>query len=634
MLKFRVLTQSLNLLTVLAAPLCAADAATSAAPAAAPAVDPAYVWDLTPLFPDVAAWQAAKASLAGDIDRLGAFKGRLGESPAQLRAAFETADALRQRLVRLSVYASLSSDADTREPQALDRRQEIGLLANRLSQAASFMDPELIAVGETKIRQFLAAEPALAPFRLPILDTLRNAPHTLGAEAEGVLSLSGLVSGAPNSIYAILANADMPWPTLKLADGTAAKLDQSGYVKWRAVGNRADRQAVFETYWGKMKEYERTFGVTLFSKVKGDWFSAQARKYPSSLAATLAARNIPESVYRTLLAEADAALPTLHRYLKLRGRMLGISDLRYWDIYPPMVDLDKKFPIEDAKALVIEAVQPLGDEYVREITRSLRGRYTHMFPAPGKKSGAYMNGSVHGEHPYVLMNYNGSYANVSTLAHEWGHGQHSVLAHGHQPAPIAHYATFTAEIASTFNEALLLERMLKAAANDEEKLFYLGSALEELRGTFFRQAMFAEFELAIHETVEKGGSLSGQKLTQLYGEILRRYHGDAQGVMKIDDSVTCEWTAIHHFFAYDFYVYQYATSVAAAELFAERVINKEPGAVETYLGLLKAGGSDYPYELVKNAGVDLATPAPYRAVATRMNRIMDEMEAILAKTKK
>ncbi|MEO7597333.1 MAG: M3 family oligoendopeptidase, partial [Opitutus sp.] len=327
--------------------------------------------------------------------------------------------------------------------------------------------------------------------------------------------------------------------------------------------------------------------------------------------------------------ETNANLPTLHRYFKLRAKMLGISDLRYWDIYPPIVASDKTFPLATGQALATAAVEPLGAAYQKTFSDSLAGRYTHYYPQPGKRSGAYMNGSVHDAHSFVLMNYNDDYESVSTLAHEWGHGVHSLLANSSQPSTNARYSIFTAEIASTQNEVLLLEHMLKIAQSDDERLYYLGFALENMRGTFFRQAMFAEFELTIHEIVEQGGSLSGQKLSQIYGDLLRRYHGDAEGVLKIDDMVTVEWAYIPHFYR-RFYVYQYATSIAAGTAFAERILKGEPGAVDTYLGLLKAGGSDHPYDLVKRAGVDLATPAPYRALVARMNLIMDQIEKILA----
>ena len=601
----------------------------AAANPSAPA-DPASVWDLTLLFPDDAACRAAKDHVAAEIPKIKNYQGRLGESAATLREAMDLIYGLRKDFDRMAVYTSLKRDANTRDSGALELDQEADLLGTELSRATSFVNPELLAVGEAKLRAFLDSAPGLAPYRFPIMEVLRAAPHTLGAEAENVLSAAGLINDIPVSLYGILSNADIAWPTIKLADGTEARLDQSGYTKWRAAPNRADRKAVFEAFWKTFRDYERTFGVSLYSQVKTDWFNASVRKYPNCLAAALAGDDIPETVYRTLVAETNANLPTLHRYFKLRGRMLGISDLHYWDIYPPMVKLDKAFPLTTGKGLVLDAVQPLGADYVALFAASLNGRFTDYYPKPGKAAGAYENGAAYDVHPFVLTNYNDDYESVSTVAHEWGHGTHSVLANRAQPYPTSQYSIFVAEIASTLNETLLLDHMLKVAGNDEEKLYYLGSALENLRATFFRQAMFSEFELAIHERVERGDSLSGEQLSKIYGDLLRRYHGDSQGVLKIDDLVTIEWAYIPHFYR-DYYVYQYATSIAASQAFADRILKGEPGVVDTYLGMLKAGGSDHPYDLVKHAGVDLATPTPYRALVARMNSIMDQIEAILAK---
>jgi len=293
----------------------------------------------------------------------------------------------------------------------------------------------------------------------------------------------------------------------------------------------------------------------------------------------------------------------------------------------PTVDL--KFPIDRGEALVLDAVKPLGEEYVADMRKGFTSRWMDVYPQAGKRSGAYSNGSAYDVHPYLLLNYNDDYESVSTLAHEWGHAMHSYLANGAQPYPTANYPTFVAEVASTFNEALLLRRMLAEAKGDDERLFLLGSYLENLRGTFFRQAMFAEFELAIHEAVEKGEALTGEKLSSMYGELLRRYHGHDAGVLKIDDAYTVEWAYIPHFF-YNFYVYQYATSIAASTQLARDVLDNKPGARERYLGLLKAGGSRYPYEMLKEAGVDLASPAPYRVLGEQMKWAMDEIEGILA----
>jgi oligoendopeptidase F len=595
-----------------------------------PKADPAYTWDLAPLYRDGAAFEAAKAKFLAELPKLAQYRGRLGESAATLREAMELLTDLKDQYYRLAIYAMLASDVDTRNAAALECNQGMDMAGTEFSNASSFVDPELLAVGEAKLHTYLDAEPGLAAYRFPILDTLRRAPHTLGDEAESVLSSVGMIADAPSSLHSILSNADIPWPTIKLSDGTEVRLDQSGFSRARMSANRADRQAAFEAFWPKVKEYERTFGVALFSQVKTDWFGARVRKYPNSLAAALAGNDIPEAVYRTMLAEAEASLPTLHRYYRLRGRMLGIKELRYWDLYPPLVKLDKRFTYEQAKAHVLEAVRPLGAEYGAALAACLNGRSTHVYPQQGKRSGAYQIGDVRDVPPYVLLNHNDDYESVSTVAHEWGHGMHSYLANRSQPAPLAEYSTFTAEIASTLNESLLVEHMVATAADDDERLYYLGSALEELRAAFYHQAMFAEFELRIHEEVEKGNALSGETFTRIYAELVRRYQGDAEGVVKVDDSVTVGWAMVPHFYR-DFYVYQYATSIAAAQAYADRILRGEPGAIETYLGLLKAGGSAHPYELVKRAGVDLATPEPYRALVKHMDGIMDRMEEILAR---
>ena len=588
------------------------------------------LWDLRELYATPEAWTVATDKVAASLPPIAEFRGKLGRSAASLRTAFDAIYGVRKDLERLDVYAGLKADEDTRISENQGRRQLVGQLRSDFGRAVSWVDPEVLGLGDDKVRTFLAQEPGLAPYRFDLENTLRQRPHTLGAEAEEVLSASGIVREAPGEIYSILANADIPWPTITLSDGTETRLDQSGYEKYRSAPNREDRKKVFDAFWAVFKTYERTFGTTLYGQVNSAEFYAKTRKFPTALAASLAPNNIPDTVYRTLVTEVNASLPTLHRYFKLRGRMLGVDQPRYYDIYPPLVKLDKKFPVTEAQALTLASVAPLGPDYVAGLREGFAARWTHTYPQPGKRSGAYMNGSAYDVHPFVLLNYHDDYESVSTTAHEWGHAMHSRLASAAQPYATSQYATFTAEIASVVNEVLLLEDLLKQAQNDDERLFYLGSALERMRGTFYRQTMFAEFELAIHEVVEKGGSLTGEQLTQLYADLLRRYHGHNAGVLLIDEAYTREWAFIPHFY-YNFYVYQYATSMAAANLFADRLLAREPGAAEAYLGLLKAGGSDYPYDLVKARGVDLASPAPYRSTATRMNTIMDKIETILAK---
>jgi len=501
------------------------------------------------------------------------------------------------------------------------------VLGSRMAEATSFLEPEVLALGRERIDAFLAADRGLAVYAHELDDTLRKAAHTLTPEAEALVATFGLTADTPSTAYTILTNADLPYPTVRLHDGTEAKLDASGYTRYRETADRDDRKKVMDGFFGALKSFERTLGVTYYGQLKQDAVIAKVRHYPDSLTAALDRTHLPRAVYDQLIAQTNATLPTLHRYFRLRARMLRLPQMSYYDIYPPLVEGRTRFPLAQGKSLMLAAVAPLGDDYAAALRRGVESRWMDAYPREHKRSGAYMNGSVYDVHPFLLLNYNGDYESVSTLAHEWGHAMHSVLANGHQPFVNSHYATFTAEIASTLNEALLLDHVLKQARSDDERLLYLGSALEGLRATFYRQAMFAEFEREAHARVDRGEALTGEGFTRIYGEILRRYHGDA---VSIDDLYAVEWAYIPHFYR-GYYVFQYATSIAASALFAERILAAQPGARERYLDMLRAGGSDYPYELVKNAGVDLADAAPYRALAKRMDTIMDEIEAILAR---
>lgn len=608
---------------------CASKTAPSEAVPVPPRPDnPAERWNLSDLYATETDWEEAFAAHEARIPEIGQYKGKLGDNGTTLADALTLAYDLDKELSRLYSYAGKRSDEDLREAHTLELKQRVMRLYTDFSEAISYIDPELLTIGAEKVKRFIADEPRLANYAHSLDDTLRRAPHTLDAAGEQLLASSQLISDAPSTLYSILSNANIPWPTITLSDGTTVRLNQAAYTKHRAAPNRTDRIAVFEAFWGKWKEYEQTLGVALYAQLKKDLFYTRARKYDSSLARSLGAYNVPDAVYHTLVKATNDNLATLHRYFRLRGRMLGIDDLRYHDIYPSMVDTELTYPIEEGKRLVLNAVTPLGEDYVNTVKKGFSERWMDTYPREGKRSGAYSSGGAYDVHPFVLMNYNDDYESVSTLAHEWGHTMHSYLTNATQPYPDANYSIFVAEVASTFNEGLLLDRVLKDAKSDQERLYYLGSALEGLRGTFFRQAMFAEFELAIHELVGKGEALSGERLTKLYGEILRRYHGHDQGILTIDDAYTMEWAYIPHFY-YNFYVYQYATSLAAGSLFVKDVLDGKQGARDRYLAVLSAGNSQYPYDLLKEAGVDLATAAPYEALVARMNMIMDYIEGLL-----
>jgi oligoendopeptidase F len=589
-------------------------------------------WNLADLYPSVDAWNAEAAKLAAQMKDLAACKGHLGDNAARFKKCLDLQADMYKRFTRMNVYSSEQLAEDTASANYLELSQKTAVLGSKLSEAHSFFDPEILRVGKQKISRFLAQDASLKIYRHPLDEILRLAPHTLDGEGETLIAKFGLMTGAGRDAYTILTNADIPWPTIKLSTGEDARLDASGYTKYRAAPNRDDRKRVMDAFFGAFKTYERSLGVTLYSQLKEGAVLAKVRKYPDSITRALDMRQVPVKVIDTLIEQTNANLPTLHRYFRLRAKMLGVPQMQYYDIYPPLVQSDIKFPIEGAKKLVLEAVAPLGPDYVAAMDKGFNNRWMDAYPRKGKLGGAHMAGIAYDVHPYVLMNYNDDYESVTTMAHEWGHAMHSYLANRAQPFVTASYPIFIAEIASTFDEQLLLNRVLKTAKSDDERLLYLGSALEGLRGTFFRQAMFAEFERNIHARVDRGEPVAGEALTKIYCDILKRYHGAAEGVVGIDEQYCVEWEYIPHFYN-PFYVYQYATSIAASSLFAQKVASGEPGALKRYLDLLRAGGSDDPYALVKTAGVDLATPAPYQALVAQMNKIMDEIEAILAKRK-
>jgi len=608
----------------------AAVLASALAAHAAPQERPQDRWNLADMYASTQDFDADAARVDAQLKEIGACKGQLGASAARFKQCLDTYYDAFKRLLRLYTYAGESAAQDTGDAAAQALEQKAQVLFSRIQQASSYVNPEILALGREKIDGFFRAEPGLAIYRHPIDDILRMAPHTLDAEGEAIVANFSLTQGSAGSIYRIFSNAEIPWPTVKLSGGKEVKLDQAAYSQYRESANRDDRKKVFDAFFGEWKSFEGTLGTTFSSSLKEDTVYSKVRKYPDSMTRALDANNLPRAVYDTLIKVTNENLPTLHRYFRLRARMLGVEQMRYYDIYPPLVHSTREYPIDEGIHMMLEAVKPLGPEYVAAMKKGLADRWMDVYPRPRKLSGAHMAGSAYDVHPYLLINYTNNYESVSTIAHEWGHAMHTYFSTRNQPFATSDYATFVAEIASTTNEALLLDYALKTAKNDDERLLYLGSALEQLRGTFFRQAMFGEFEQRVHAAADAGQPLTGAQLTKIYGELLRRYHGDAQGVVKIDDLYTVEWAYIPHFYN-AFYVFQYATSISAGLLFADDILSGKPGAREKYLKLISSGGSDYPYELVKAAGVDMATRAPYDAVSRRMNRIMDDMEAILAR---
>ncbi len=590
-----------------------------------------FKWNLADIYPSDAAWRSAKDSLAAKLPQMNEYSGRLASAPATLADALDLLYGFDKELSRLYVYASMLSDQDTRDSQHQGMKQEMVQLAAGLASQASFIEPEILKFPMGTVEKYLAAEPRLKTYRFYLEDIARRAPHTLSDREEKLLAGVGPLAGVPAGVYGILSNADFPYPSVTLSDGKTIIVNQANLTAYRGVPNRLDRQKVMSAYFEALGQFGRTFGTTLNGEAQKLQFLAKARNYPSALAMQLDGPNIPESVYMRLIEGVNRNLSTFHRYLRLRKRMMGVDELHYYDLYAPLVSSVRlEYTPEAAQTHILEAVKPLGAEYASVIQRAFSERWIDLFPNPGKRSGAYSNGGAYDVHPYMLINYNGKYDDMSTLAHELGHTMQSFFSNKTQPYPMAGYPIFVAEVASTFNESLLIDHMLKSIADDDTRLSILGNYLENIKGTVFRQTQFAEFELKLHEMAQQGQPLTGQSLDQLYMGITKKYYGHDERICIVDDYIRHEWSFIPHFYR-DFYVFQYATSFTASEALAQKVKAGDAQATKRYLAFLAAGGSKYPIDLLKDAGVDMTTDEPLNLTIKEMNRVMDEMERILAK---
>ncbi len=589
---------------------------------------PVTEWDLSEMYSSQEEFLAARTALEERIDGIAACRGRLGESAAVMLECLDLQAELTREYRKQIVYAALTLDKDLRSADAQKLRAETERIGVQFSEATSWVEPEVLELGREKVEGFLAEESGLEPYSMFLRDTVRRADHTLPPEQEALLAKVGLISGKFSDVYDQLTTSDLPYPKVELPEMEPLELNQAAYVRLRGNPDRSMREGIFREFWTTFAGYENTLGTLLNAEVQKNWFYAQARDYPSSLAAYLDNFNIPESVYTQLISDVHANLPVLYRMLKLRQQILGLEAQGYHDIYASIVpSVEMSYPWEESKAILEAALLPLGDDYVATMSGGLDS-WVDVYPADGKQSGAYSTGGWFDGHPWILMNYNDSYDSMATLAHEFGHAMHSWSSNATQPFPKAAYSTMVAEVASTFNEYLLQHNLLADETDPTTRLFFLGSFLERLRQTVFRQTMFAEFQLEIHKRAEAGETLTGESMSELYLGLLRTYHGHDQGVMTIDDLYEVEWSFIPHFY-WGFYVYQYATGMVASIALAEQAVAGASGAVDRYLEFLSSGGSDYPIELLKNAGADLTTSKPFEIAMAAATRAMDEIEALL-----
>ena len=590
-------------------------------------VPEAFKWRITDIFQDEAQWRAAFAEAQALAAALDPLAQTWAASPGAMGDFMERLEQVQRLGSRLAHYASLQGDMDLGDTRYQAMKGEVQSFMVGLGAKLAFMDPQLLELGEAKVESYLQAEPRLAPHRVGFLKVLRMKDHVLPEGEARVVATAGLFTHAPSTAAGMLTDLDLPRPEVTLSTGETVLLSTANYQKHRAAKDGADRQLVMETYWNGQKRFENTLATLLDAGVKQDLFHARVHHFPTCLDAALYPEAIDTAVYRNLVATVRANLAPLHRLLRLRQRMLGLAELRYADLYASAVStVTRTYPFEEGRDLVLSATRPLGAPYTEELERAFSGGWIDLYPNRGKQSGAYSSG-VHGVHPFVKMNYDGTFHHVSTLAHELGHAMHSHLSERAQPYPTSDYPIFLAEIASTFNENMLMHTLLKTERDATLKMFLLDSYLETLRGTLFRQTLFAEFELAMHERVESGQSLTADWLNATYLELTRDYYGHADGVVRVDDYIQSEWSGIPHFY-YDFYVYQYATGIVASMALADAVLREGEPARERYLGFLGSGSSRFPLDTLKAAGVDLTQPGPVAAALGAFDRLVGQMESL------
>jgi oligoendopeptidase F len=592
-------------------------------------VPDAYKWNLGELYPGDEAWQAERTRIDQDLAKAAGFRGTLGQSAAQLQKALDLNAEQDKALNRLATYASRKADEDTRLANYQGMRDQVIQLGSKEGAEWAFFEPEVLTLDTAKVDEWIASTPGLKQYGFYLHDILRRKAHTLSAAEEAMIARTYPMASGVRNASNVLLNADLPWPTVKLSDGKSVRLDVSGFSAARASATRDDRRAVMEAFFGALGGYRRTLGAAMSGNVQAAIFNAQSRHYGSTLEAALDGPNVPTGVYKALVDSVNQHLPSFQRYLQLRKRILKVDELHYYDLYAPLIsDVPLTYTVEQAQTNVKAAMAPLGADYVAGLDTAFRNRWIDYYPMTGKQSGAYMSPGAYDVHPYLLLNYNGQYADMSAMAHELGHAMHSYFSGKNQPYATYNYPIFVAEVASTFNEALLIDHMLKQITDPKVKLALLGNYLENVKGTVFRQAQFAEFELRMHQMAESGQPVTGEALSKLYLEITRKYYGHDAKVCIVDDYVANEWAYISHFYT-PFYVYQYATSFTASTALSEKVLAGTPDAVAHYRAFLASGGSKYPIDLLKGAGVDMTTSEPLDLTIRKMDRVMDEIEKLL-----
>lgn len=583
-----------------------------------------FKWRLEDIYPTNEEWETDFQRIKVMVTEANAFRGRLALSAGILLEALELDARLRELVEKVFVYARMRRDEDNTNPvyQALTDRAE-GLAA-QVQAALSFLAPEILAVPEEVLERFRREENGLALYDFVLEELVRQREHVLSPAEEQIIALAGEAIQASDSIFRMLNNADISFPKILDETGNEVEITHGRYTRLLESSDRRMRRDAFKAFYSSYRGLKNTIAVTLSGSVKRDIFYARVRRHPSALQASLFEDNIPPDVYDNLIQTVRDNLGLMHRYTALRQRLLGVNELHMYDLYVPVVkDIRWEITYPEAVDLVREGLSPLGGSYVETMSRGLETGWVDLYENRGKSSGAYSWGP-YGVHPYVLMNYQNNLSNVFTLAHELGHAMHSYYSHNGQPYIYAHYKIFTAEVASTVNESLLMDYLLKTVGERDKELYLLNHYLEQFRGTLFRQTMFAEFEKIVHEKSEAGGALTPDSLNELYYQLNIDYHGPA---VVVDQDIALEWARIPHFYT-AFYVYKYATGFSAATAISRQLLNQGEPALASYISFLKKGGSDYPLNLLKTAGVDLSTPRPVQDGLRLFAQLLDRLEEL------
>lgn len=592
-----------------------------------------YTWKIEDIYPTIEDWKKAEEHTRKKIGKIDEISKDWLSSPSQMLAFLELLTGIDKNAMKLFSYASHQANADLGNSLFQQMKGQLQMLFVQMQSKLAFMEDDILELGKEKFAGYLKKEPGLQPYAFGIEQTLRMKKHILPTDQKKVASLTGLFSGAGQKAARMLTDVEMPAPEITLSDGKKILLNYANYVKYRDSKNAADRALVMNTFWENNKKFNNTLAILLDGGIKQHLFNARIHRYKDCLEARLYGENIDPQVYLNLIKTTKENLAPLHRYLNLKKELLGLDKYIYEDIYASAVKaVDKTYTWDEAEKIILAMMKPLGKEYLKGLEKAFKNRWIDRYPNKGKQTGAY-SGGLYGVHPYVKMNYNGSYAALSTLGHELGHAMHSYFSSKTQHFDQAQYSSFLAEIASTFNENLLMEYLLKTEKDDLFKLYILDGFMNRFRSTVYRQTLFAEFELEMHRQVEKGGTLTGEWLNKKYLELTRLYYGHDKGIVEVGDFIGSEWSSVPHFYL-NYYVFTYATGMIASQALTDIVLKGGNAEREKYLDFLKTGGSRYPLDTLKLAGVDMTATAPAEAAFKRFDRMVDRMEQIVKRLKK